>query len=59
MNKNTHRGSNFDDFLTEEGILEELEIKAAKHAVALRWEKTIKSQSLGNLSSQCFRWEER
>ena len=46
MNKNKYRGSNFDDFLKEEGLLEEVEIKAAKRAVALQLEKLMKSQSL-------------
>jgi antitoxin HicB len=46
MNKNKYRGSDFDDFLKEEGILEEVEIKAAKRAVALQLEKMMKSQKL-------------
>jgi antitoxin HicB len=46
MNKNKYRGSNFDDFLKEEGILEEVEIKAAKRAVALQLEKLMKSRKL-------------
>jgi DNA-binding Xre family transcriptional regulator len=46
MNKNKYRGSSFDDFLKEEGILEEVELKAAKRAVALQLEKLMKSQSL-------------
>jgi antitoxin HicB len=46
MNKNKHRGSNFDDFLREEGILEEVELKAAKRAVALQLEKLMQSQNL-------------
>ena len=46
MNKNKYRGCNFDDFLKEEGILEEVELKAAKRAVALQLEKLMKSQSL-------------
>ena len=46
MNRNKYRGSNFDDFLKEEGILEEVEIKAAKRAVALQLEKMMKSRKL-------------
>jgi DNA-binding Xre family transcriptional regulator len=46
MSKNRYRGSNFDDFLKEEGILEEVEIRAAKRAIALQLEKLMKSQSL-------------
>jgi DNA-binding Xre family transcriptional regulator len=46
MNKNKYRGSDLDDFLREEGFLEEVEIKATKRAVALQLEKLMKSQSL-------------
>ena len=46
MNKNKYRGSNFDDFLKAEGILEEVEIRATKRVVALQLEKLMKSQSL-------------
>jgi len=46
MNKNKHRGTNFDEFLRDEGILEEVEVKAAKRAVVLQLEKLMKSQSL-------------
>ena len=46
MNRNKYRGSNFDDFLKEEGILEEAEIKAAKRTVALQLEKMMKSRKL-------------
>ena len=46
MNKNQYRGSNFDDFLQEEGILEEVELKAAKRTVALQLEKLRQKQSL-------------
>ncbi len=34
--KNPHRGSNFDSFLAEEGILEEVEAIAIKRAIALK-----------------------
>ncbi len=46
MNKNKYRGDDFDDFLKDEGILEEVEIKATKRAVALQLEKLMKSQSV-------------
>ena len=46
MNKNKYRGSNFDDFLKAEGILEEVELKASKRAVALQLEKLMQSQRL-------------
>ena len=35
-NKNPHDGSNLDDFLKEEGILEEVEAAALKRAVAMK-----------------------
>ena len=34
-NENPHRGSSFDDFLTEEGILAEVEAAALKRVFAL------------------------
>jgi len=46
MNKNKYRGSNFDDFLRKEGILEEVELKTSKRAVALQLEKLMASQRL-------------
>ena len=46
MNKNKYRGGDFDDFLKEERILEEVEIKATKRAVALQLERLMKSQSV-------------
>ena len=46
MNKNKHRGSDFRDFLKEEGILEELEAKASKRALALQFAKALEQQSL-------------
>lgn len=33
---NTHTGSNFDDFLEEEGILEEVSARAQKRLLALQ-----------------------
>jgi predicted XRE-type DNA-binding protein len=46
MNKNKHRGSNFQDFLEEEGILEEIETRALKRAIAMQLTKIIKQESL-------------
>ena len=34
--KNPHRGSTFDSFLAEEGILEDVEAIAVKRAIALK-----------------------
>ena len=41
MKKRTHRGSDFRDFLKEEGILEEVEERAVKKALALQLGKLI------------------
>jgi predicted XRE-type DNA-binding protein len=46
MNKKKHRGTNFRDFLEEEGILEEVETRALKRAVATKLAKLIEEQSL-------------
>ena len=46
MNKNKHRGINFRDFLEEDGILEEVETRARKRAVALQLAKLIAQKSL-------------
>lgn len=41
MKKRAHRGSDFRDFLAEEDILEEVEERAMKKALALQLEKLI------------------
>jgi predicted XRE-type DNA-binding protein len=41
MKKRTHRGSDFRDFLKEEGILEEVEELAMKKALTLQLERLI------------------
>jgi plasmid maintenance system antidote protein VapI len=46
MKKNKHRGSNFDDFLKKEGIYKEVEIHAAKRAIAIKLEKLMEAQAL-------------
>jgi predicted XRE-type DNA-binding protein len=46
MNKNNHRGTNFRDFLAEEGILEEVESRALKRALALQLARLIEQKSL-------------
>jgi predicted XRE-type DNA-binding protein len=46
MNKNKHRGTDFRDFLAEEGILEEVEGRALKRAVAMQLARLIEQQSL-------------
>ena len=43
---NKHIGSNFDDFLQEEGILAEAEAKAIKRVIAYQVEQEMKKQGL-------------
>lgn len=43
---NKHLGSDFDDFLKEEGILEDCEEKAAKYAFVMQLEDEMKKQHL-------------
>jgi DNA-binding Xre family transcriptional regulator len=43
---NKHIGSNFDDFLEEEGILAEAEAVAIKRVIAFQVEKMMKDQHL-------------
>lgn len=44
MKKRIHRGSDFRDFLAEEGILEEVEERAMKEAVALQIAELLKKK---------------
>lgn len=46
MKKNPRDGSNFDDFLREEGILEAVEARAVKAVLAMELQKLIKKQKL-------------
>ena len=46
MNKKKHRGSDFRAFLEEEGILEEVEGRALKRAIALQLAKLLEQKSL-------------
>ena len=46
MNNNQYSGSNFDDFLAEEGILEEVSTKAQKRLLALQIEDIMAETSL-------------
>lgn len=43
---NQHIGSNFDDFLAEEGLLEEVTAKAMKRVIAWQIEQEMKAQNL-------------
>lgn len=44
--KNEHIGSNFDDFLAEEGLLAETETVAVKRVIAYQVERMMKEQNL-------------
>ena len=46
MKKRIHRGSDFRDFLKEEGILEEVEECAMKQALALQFAELLKKSEL-------------
>jgi predicted XRE-type DNA-binding protein len=46
MNKKSHRGSDFRDFLEEQGIREEVETRALKQAVSLQLERLLQQQTL-------------
>jgi hypothetical protein len=46
MNRKKHRGGDFREFLQEEGILEEVDDRALKRAIALQLEALRKAQSM-------------
>lgn len=46
MNSRAHRGSDLRDFLKEEGVLEAVEARALKRAIALQLERLRKEQAL-------------
>ena len=46
MKKNKYIGSNFDDFLKEEGMLEEVEEVVAKKIFVFQMEKEMKKQGI-------------
>jgi DNA-binding Xre family transcriptional regulator len=46
MSKKTHRGSDFRDFLDEQGILGEVEARALKQALSLQLDRLLKEQEL-------------
>ena len=46
MNKNKHRGSGLRDLLREEGVLEAVEARAVKRALALQLVQLVAEQSL-------------
>jgi len=47
---NPHRGSSLDDFLEEEGILEEATAKAAKKALTWQFAQAMKEQNVTKAS---------
>ena len=46
MSKKKHRGSDFRDFLNEQGILEEVEARALKQALSLQLDHLLKANEL-------------
>ncbi len=46
MKNNKHIGSNFDDFLKEEGILEEIEVTALKSILAYLLQKEMDKKAI-------------
>ena len=44
--KNKHMGSNFDDFLKEEGVLAETEAAAAKRIISYQVRETMKKRKI-------------
>jgi len=46
MKKRIHRGSDFRDFLRDEGILEEVEERAMKEAIALQLDELLKKNQM-------------
>ncbi|MBI3881542.1 MAG: XRE family transcriptional regulator [Verrucomicrobia bacterium] len=46
MSKRIHRGSDLRDFLKEQGVLEDVEERAMKQALALQLERLLKEKEL-------------
>lgn len=46
MPKNKHRGSNFEDYLAEEGMLETVKAAALKRSIALQLQRLIAEQEM-------------
>ena len=49
MRKNKYVGSDFQDFLKEEGIFEEVELRALKRALAMDLASTMKKKAVTKL----------
>ena len=50
VRQNKHLGSDFDDFLQEEGILEECEAVAVKHVLAWQIEQIMKQDGISKFA---------
>jgi len=48
-NQNQHRGGNFDDFLKEEGIFEDVQAKALKRALAEQLDDAMQAINLSKV----------
>jgi len=48
--KNKHIGSNFDDFLKDEGLLAEVEASAVKRVVAFQLEQAMKKKDISKVT---------
>jgi len=46
MSKKNHRGSDFRDFLSEQGILGEVEARALKQALSLQLDRLLRKQEI-------------
>ncbi|HEX2580477.1 MAG TPA: Fis family transcriptional regulator [Dongiaceae bacterium] len=46
MAKNKHKGSSIDDFLKEEGVLEEFQARAIKEVIAWQLQEAMKEKHL-------------
>jgi len=44
--KNPHRGSDFREFLAQDGLLEEVEARALKRAIALQLQRALKESAM-------------
>ena len=50
MKKNKHLGSNFDDFLKEEGLFSDAEAVATKRVIAFQLEKEMIKKKISKIS---------
>ncbi len=50
MKRNTHQGSDFDDFLKEEGIYEDVEAAAVKKVIATMLAEAMKAENISKVA---------